>query len=143
MRRIQPQCVNFILTGYPAFESALQAIRNQVDDYLVKPANIESLVASLRTKLSASRMVRHLATEPLADFLRKNVEAIVAKVLAAMKAHPRLSKIRLSDRARVDHIPDLLTEIIRQLETKEPSGATREMLQAGAQHGQTRKKQDR
>ena len=41
MRRTQPTCTNLILTGYPAFETALQAIRNQVDDYLVKPANIE------------------------------------------------------------------------------------------------------
>src|ERR1043166_3921351 len=40
MRRTQPECVNFILTGYPAFETALQAIRSQVDDYLVKPTEI-------------------------------------------------------------------------------------------------------
>src|ERR1700761_5814157 len=33
LRRTHPQCINFILTGYPAFETALQAIRNQVDDY--------------------------------------------------------------------------------------------------------------
>jgi len=32
MRRTQPQAVTFILTGYPAFETALEAIRLQVDD---------------------------------------------------------------------------------------------------------------
>ena len=48
MRRTQPQCVNIILTGYPAFETAVQAIRQQVDDYLVKPADVEALVARLR-----------------------------------------------------------------------------------------------
>src|SRR5215472_4098133 len=32
MRRVQPQAVTFILTGYPAFQAALQAIRLQVDD---------------------------------------------------------------------------------------------------------------
>jgi DNA-binding NtrC family response regulator len=31
MRHIQPQCVNLILTGYPALETALQAIHSQVD----------------------------------------------------------------------------------------------------------------
>jgi len=31
MRRTQPNCVNLILTGYHAFESALEAIRQQVD----------------------------------------------------------------------------------------------------------------
>src|SRR5256885_5594034 len=31
MRHVQPGCTNFILTGYPAFETALQAIHNQVE----------------------------------------------------------------------------------------------------------------
>src|SRR5581483_11682722 len=51
MRRAQPDCITIILTGYPAFESAVQAIRTHVDDYLVKPADIESLVQSLHEKL--------------------------------------------------------------------------------------------
>src|SRR5579864_8799521 len=56
MRRTHPACVNFILTGYPAFESALQAIRNQVDDYLVKPADIGQLMRSLKAKLGGPRL---------------------------------------------------------------------------------------
>jgi DNA-binding response OmpR family regulator len=52
MRQAQPGCVTFILTGYPAFETALQAIHSQVDDYLVKPVEIEALLASVRSKLS-------------------------------------------------------------------------------------------
>ncbi len=42
MRRTDPDCVTFILTGYPGFETALQAIREQVDDYLIKPAEIRN-----------------------------------------------------------------------------------------------------
>ncbi|HEY2116704.1 MAG TPA: response regulator, partial [Candidatus Angelobacter sp.] len=40
MRRVQPGAVTLILTGYPDFETALQAIRSQVDDYLTKPADV-------------------------------------------------------------------------------------------------------
>jgi DNA-binding NtrC family response regulator len=47
-----PQCVTIILTGYPAFESAVLAIRHQVDDYVVKPADIDALVATINRKLS-------------------------------------------------------------------------------------------
>lgn len=50
MRRIQPNCVTIILTGYPGFDSAVQALRHQVDDYVVKPADIEALIACLREK---------------------------------------------------------------------------------------------
>jgi len=39
------------LTGYPAFESAIQGIRHQVDDYMVKPTNVEALIGNLRDKL--------------------------------------------------------------------------------------------
>jgi len=51
MRRTQPACVTLILTGYPGFETALQAIRNQVDDYLVKPTRIEQLVETIENKV--------------------------------------------------------------------------------------------
>src|SRR5579864_2818452 len=50
MRRTQPECVTLILTGYPGFETALQAIRNQVDDYLVKPTQVERLIDTIEQK---------------------------------------------------------------------------------------------
>lgn len=51
MRRTHPDAATFILTGYPAFESALEAIRQQVDDYFVKPADAETLVSRILAKL--------------------------------------------------------------------------------------------
>ena len=60
MRHLQPRCVNLILTGYPALESALQALRTQVDDYLVKPVDIATMVGTIHGKLSdrAEKMVQ-------------------------------------------------------------------------------------
>jgi YesN/AraC family two-component response regulator len=55
MKKRHPHCVNIILTGYPAFESAVLAIRHQVDDYVVKPANIDVLVSTIEHKLSEQR----------------------------------------------------------------------------------------
>ncbi len=57
MRRTQPDCVNFILTGYPAFEAALRAIQSQVDDYLVKPTDVGALVAAMQHRLSHRRPI--------------------------------------------------------------------------------------
>ena len=51
MRRTQPNCVIVVLTGYPAFETALEALRNQVDDYLIKPADVLALVSLIEKKL--------------------------------------------------------------------------------------------
>lgn len=52
MRKRQPGCITMILTGYPAFESAVEAIHQRVDDYVVKPVDVDSLVSSLRDKLT-------------------------------------------------------------------------------------------
>src|ERR1700738_1458826 len=37
MRRVQPEACTFILTGYPDIESAIEALRSQVDDYFSMP----------------------------------------------------------------------------------------------------------
>ena len=51
MRKAYPNCVSILLTGYPAFESAVQAIEDQVDGYFVKPAGIDPLVSTIERKL--------------------------------------------------------------------------------------------
>jgi DNA-binding NtrC family response regulator len=51
MRRTQPNCVTLILTGYPGFETALEALRSQVDDYLINPADVPALVRLIEAKL--------------------------------------------------------------------------------------------
>src|SRR6202021_775638 len=55
MRRVQPEACTFILTGYPDFESAIEAIRSQVDDYFYKPLKLPDLVAAIHTVHSGKR----------------------------------------------------------------------------------------
>jgi len=52
MKKRHPRCVTIILTGYPAFESAVLAIRHQVDDYVVKPADIDVLIKTINQTLT-------------------------------------------------------------------------------------------
>lgn len=51
MREKQPHCIALILTGYPGFESAVDALRLRVDDYVVKPVDVETLINSLHQRL--------------------------------------------------------------------------------------------
>jgi DNA-binding NtrC family response regulator len=53
MRKAQPRCVNFILTGYPADESLLRANGNGVAHYFIKPVDIEEMVETMKNKLAA------------------------------------------------------------------------------------------
>lgn len=53
MREKQPDCITLILTGYPAFETAVEALHQRVDDYVVKPVDVDVLINFLRQKLAA------------------------------------------------------------------------------------------
>jgi DNA-binding NtrC family response regulator len=57
-RKVNQRCVTIILTGYPGFETAVEAIRQQIDDYVVKPADIDLLVDTVERRLAA-RQTRH------------------------------------------------------------------------------------
>ncbi|HKW17074.1 MAG TPA: response regulator [Terriglobales bacterium] len=66
MRKANPHCVTIILTAYPGAESAIESIHLGIDEYIIKPAKADTLVALLAEKLAqrAARMVpskRHAA----------------------------------------------------------------------------------
>src|SRR6201993_5057412 len=76
MRRVQPKAATFILTGYPDFDTALQAIRSQVDDYLLKPTDVPTLIHTIRRRLENRKgiqpepplkRVSHLMKEKLGE----------------------------------------------------------------------------
>src|ERR1051325_1652230 len=115
MRRTQPEATTFILTGYPAFETALEAIRQQVDDYLVKPADIETLVSKIRQKLTMPKPSNHrLETKPLHKILDENKREILRQWLVAAKEDTQINEAGLSERELTDYLPDLVEEIVER-----------------------------
>jgi DNA-binding NtrC family response regulator len=59
IRAIDPSCVVVILTAYPDVESAIEGIHQGVDDYMIKPADANALVALLVDKLAARQAGKH------------------------------------------------------------------------------------
>jgi DNA-binding response OmpR family regulator len=139
MRRTQPEATTFILTGYPAFETALEAIRQQVDDYLVKPADIEMLVSKIRQKLTGPRPAAHrIEAKPLARILDENRREIVRRWLAAAKQDRQIGEASLSDHELIDYLPALIEEIIERCGGGKFSDAA---WKAAGGHGRMRFKQ--
>ena len=52
---VNPDCIVIILTGYPAMDTAVEATRLGVDDYIAKPASADTLVALIAERLHGSR----------------------------------------------------------------------------------------
>lgn len=128
MRRTQPEAVTIIMTGFPAFETALEAIRSQVDDYVVKPATIDRLVEVIQRKLEDHTPHHPLPTKTVASILRENSEQIVERWLSAVRRDPEFNSIALDESARADHIAKVLDEIISRLDTsnRPVSGGSRD-----------------
>lgn len=141
MRRTQPQVATFILTGYPDFQSALEAIRQQVDDYLTKPADIRSLVETLKAKLANPRHIGQQPTKRVATVIRENADRILEYWLAEVNITQNLQSVKLTDKQRLNHLPLLLRSLINTLETDKIKVAG-DALGAAAKYGEERAKQE-
>jgi YesN/AraC family two-component response regulator len=117
MRRTHPECITLILTGYPGFDSALEAIRSQVDDYLVKPVPPTTLIDLIEQQRGKQTVSRRPVSKELWQLLRENVAEITQRALGEMKADPQLGALPISDERRVKTVPSRLEELAKMLET--------------------------
>lgn len=139
MRRTQPHARTYIQTGYPDFASALEAIRNQVDCYMVKPTHVPTLVKTLRTK-SESPPLRDSKGKRASTVIRENTDAIIEAWVQASDRHPQLKQIGLPRKARIDHLPSLLRQLANRID-RDPDVNDKQELESAAVHGKTRRQQ--
>ena len=138
MRRTQPEAVTIILTGYPAFETALEAIRSQVDDYAVKPANIEELVQVIEQKLRHRAPHRPLPKKRVATILRESTDSIMQSFLDQLRQRPEIAALNLNEEALCDNVPHMLGELVAMLEAGD---ASKRRLTRSSEHGLARRDQ--
>jgi DNA-binding response OmpR family regulator len=135
MRRTQPECITLILTGYPGFDSALEAIRNQVDDYLIKPTPVPNLIDLIERKLRNPRQGMTAATKRVSQVLRDEVFEITQRTLRGMKFDPGIEAIALSDEQRIEFVPRLLEELATTLEQTDRVQASPEVIESAKMRG--------
>jgi ActR/RegA family two-component response regulator len=139
MRRTQPNAATFILTGYPAFESALEAIRQQVDDYFVKPANVDALVSRILAKLSGPPSQRHgIPARRLPKILEEHKLEIFSRWMDCARSDEPIKAAGLSNEQLSDHLTALIDEIIT---ASSDLTLSPDALIAARRHGQMRLQQ--
>lgn len=140
MRRVQPRARTFIITGYPDFETALIAIRNQVDDYFTKPADIKTLVQRFKEAVAAPSSAGALAVRRISTIIREYREQVIDEWLAHCMANPELSSISLTRHERLNHFPSVLLEIAERIE-RHPQTTSKWVIDAAMKHGIIRQEQ--
>jgi DNA-binding response OmpR family regulator len=136
MRRTQPDAATFILTGYPAFESALEAIRQQVDDYFVKPADVEALVSRILARLGGPPSeYRGIPARRLPKILEEHRQVIFSRWLDSARTDECIKASGLSDEQLADHVTVLIDEVIT---ASSDLTLSPDALVAARRHGQMR-----
>lgn len=141
MRRTQPTAVTFIITGFPDFETALSAIRNQVDGYFVKPTDMKYLVEQIEAKLG-NAMGRHLppATKRVSQIIRECKDEIIEDWMELVEANPEIASVPLSRPERMDYVPKVLRELADRVEGGREDSSEK-AIEAAEEHGRTRYEQ--
>jgi CheY-like chemotaxis protein len=119
MRRTQPEARAYILTGYPDFESALRAIRNQVDDYFVKPTDPEQLVALLQQKITGPHRTVYGPLKRVSQILQELEPVIVAEFIRLVPSHLQLPPVHI----RKNEIGERVRTLLAELEDRVRGGA--------------------
>lgn len=139
MRRLQPQARTFILTGYPDFTSALEAIRRQVDNYIVKPTKIPDLLKILRAEPDRSRVI-NMPGKRASTIIRENMDCIIEKWADETERDPVLQQLQISREARIDHLPHVMDQLANRLDRNADFDDVQEMESAW-KHGNARRLQ--
>jgi ActR/RegA family two-component response regulator len=139
MRYAQPECISLVLTAYPSFENAMEAIQHQVDEFFTKPADVNTLVKRINIKLEARRSRIPVPFKRLSSVLRENCKEVVAAIWSAIETDAVLSVLNRSSQrgAELSRIMDALIEYVELGR----NGLKSEALELGAEHGIRRKKQ--
>jgi YesN/AraC family two-component response regulator len=140
MRRCQPSAATFILTGYPDFQTALEAIQKQVDDYLIKPADIPTLVSTLKKKAVQPRRLDDSPGKRTSGLIRERSGEIVERWLKELQDDLQLASINIPSEKLTDSLPQLVSDLAQLVETGETQISVKSLRNA-AIHGAARAKQ--
>jgi CheY-like chemotaxis protein len=139
MRHTHPNAVTLVLSGYPAIDEALSAIRFQADEVLVKPIEIGSLRTIIREKLTHPVAHRPVPLESVASILERDLDTTIQNWMAMVERDEELTCIPLSFEDRTGHLPNLLADLIYRLRL--PPIAKGDMSPAARAHGILRREQ--
>ena len=140
MRHFNPEAVTLILSGFPEMDKAAAAILAQADGILVKPCKARSLIDSLWDRLKKVHVDQPLRAT-VATVLEGGTEATIADWLVRVDSNSLILTVKMTDKERSSHLPQLFRDLIARLRAPLPLGHHASVSPAAVAHGQQRRKQ--
>ena len=159
MRHANPQAVTLIISALPDMAKATAAVLRQVDEIILKPVRAGPIIEIIRQRLAQQEPVaidrqieEELASIPqpqpqpqpvevVATVLERERAPITKAWLAKMNEARGLSEVPLPVEEQVEHLPEMLNEIMYRLRYPQPLGVMTLFSMASLQHGARRRRQ--
>ncbi|MEM3697136.1 MAG: response regulator [Candidatus Bathyarchaeia archaeon] len=88
MKDTTPKMRKVIITGYPTLQNAIEAVNRGADAYIVKPFDMDKVLATIREQLQKQAKEKRYSQEKVAEFIETRVKELeMEKRAAPEKSH--------------------------------------------------------
>jgi len=71
-----PKTRKIMVTGYPSMQNAIAALNKNADAYLIKPVDVESLLATVKNQLQLQNDEREFSEQKVTEFIESRVKEL-------------------------------------------------------------------
>jgi DNA-binding NtrC family response regulator len=76
MKESIPRMRKIMVTGFPSLQNAVEAVNKSADAYLIKPVDVDKLLATVKELLLKQEEDRRFSEQKVADFIESRVKEI-------------------------------------------------------------------
>jgi DNA-binding response OmpR family regulator len=71
-----PRTRKIMVTGYPSMQNAIAALNKNADAYLIKPVDIENLLATVKNQLQLQEGEKEFSEQKVTEFIESRVKEL-------------------------------------------------------------------
>jgi DNA-binding NtrC family response regulator len=76
LKKTKPKMRKIIVTGYPTLQNAVAAVNKGADGYVMKPFDVENILATIKQQLKEQAEERTFTEEKIAEFIETRVKEL-------------------------------------------------------------------
>jgi ActR/RegA family two-component response regulator len=115
MRHAQPKASTIVLSGFPDIQEAMNAIKQQADEVLVKPIGAAKIAEIIKKRISRPGEFALIKKERVAAILERDTGPTIQDWMSRVEVNEELMAVPLVPEQRTGHLPMILADLVRRL----------------------------